>query len=227
VPDGSPTGRPPDRYEPLPGLAELPGWIWRKTGPRLRIAVAVTVLAIASLAVALVPEIRESRQQRAAFEQRDRAEQRARRLRELEAEQRPRSHRSDSTAPAGASPRVRLAARAGLLDELSTTIVADARRRVRDGALTGPILRAECEPFPRSVATRDAAEDLSLRRGRYACIAVTSEFERTEESIGGALGHPYRALVDFETGRYGYCKISGRTDPTHNQQVTTPRACGG
>ena len=38
--------------------------------------------------------------------------------------------------------------------------------------------------------------DLTRRRGRYSCLAITSEF------TGGVIGHQYRALVDFETGRY-------------------------
>jgi hypothetical protein len=88
-------------------------------------------------------------------------------------------------------------------------------------------VRVDCEPFPRSVGGTDPARQLSKPAGRYACVAVTAEFERTDESVGGALGHPYRAMIDFESGRYALCKIAGRTDPTHNRQVTTPRACGG
>ena len=44
---------------------------------------------------------------------------------------------------------------------------------------------------------------------------------------GGVIGHQYRALVDFRTGRYAYCKISGQSGPSRDQLVTTPRACGG
>ena len=175
----------------------------------------------------LVPAISETAQERDAAEQRRRVELREQRIRELRAEQRPRAGRTASTARPGAGPRVRLAARAAAMDDLSAAIVADARARARAGAISGPILRAECEPFPRSVGGTDPARQLSKRRGRYACVAVTAEFERTDESVGGALGHPYRAMIDFETGRYAVCKIAGRTDPTHNRQVTTPRACGG
>jgi hypothetical protein len=220
-------GPPSDRYEPLPGIADLPRWLWRKVGRRLRIGVVVALALAVGGTVALLPSINESRQQRAASEQRQREALRASRIRELQAEQRPRSGRSRSTAPAGAAPRVRLAARATAMDDLRAAIVADARARVRAGALAGPILRVECEPYPRSVGAVDPARRLSMRSGRYACIAVTSEFERTEESVGGALGHPYRAMIDFERGAYAFCKIAGRTDPTHNRQVTTPRACGG
>jgi hypothetical protein len=203
-PDTAPVASPPDRYEPLPGFAELPRWIWRRTGPRVRIGVVVVFLVAVAGTVALVPAIDDARQQRAAAEQRRREELHDRRVRELQAEQRPRFGRAGATA------------RVAALDELAAAIAADARGRVRAGALAGPIRRVECEPFPGS-----AARQPPHRRGRYACIAVTAEFE------GGAIGHPYRAMIDFETGRYAFCKISGRPDPTPDPEVTTPRVCGG
>lgn len=219
--------RQPERYEPLPGPAGWPGWIWRKMGRRLRIAAGVGLLAAIALSVPLAAEIRESKQEGAQSEQRERAEQRARLIRKLRLEQRPRLRRSASVPPTGAGAQEQLTARATLMDELHAAIVADARRRVRSGRLKGPIRRAECEPFPRSVDGLGADQDLSRRRGRYSCIAVTSDFKRSEGSIGGLIGHQYRAKVHFSTGRYAFCKISGQAGPTPDQLVTTPRACGG
>jgi hypothetical protein len=222
---GGPTG--PERYEPLPGLAELPGWLWRKIGRGGRIAAGVVLLAIAAVGIALAPGIRETKQERSEAERRSRAEQRAERIRELKREQRPRFATSDSVAPASASDLDRLRARAGFMDELSATILAHSRRRVRAGALEGPIKRADCEPFPRTVKGIGAEEDLSRRRGRYSCIAVTAEFHRDEASLGGSIGYPYRAKVDFESGRYAYCKVAGQAGPEAHQLVVTPPACGG
>lgn len=216
-----------DRYEPLPGATELPGWIWRRTSRRLRILLALALAACVIAAVALVPAARESAQESADRERRGRAEQRERRIQELQAEQRPRSRRSESVAPPGAEAPARLKARAALLDDLGAAIVADARQRARVGTLEGPILRAVCEPFPRTVGGVGAEADLALREGRYACVAATSEFGRSEASVGGVLGYPYRAKVDFESGRFALCKISGRPDPTPDPRVTTPEACGG
>jgi hypothetical protein len=217
----------PDRYEPLPGIAEMPRWLWRRLGPRTRIGVLVALLLAVGGTVALIPSISESQRERAASDQQRREALHDRHLRELRAEQRPLTGRTRSTAPAGAAARVRLAARSAARDDRTAAIAADARSRVRAGALAGPIRRVDCEAFPRTVGGADPAEQLARRRGRYACIAVTSEFARTEESVGGALGHPYRAMIDFQSGRYAFCKIAGRTDPTHNAQVTTPRECGG
>jgi hypothetical protein len=218
---------PPDRYEPMPSLAELPGRVWGAMGPRLRIAAATAVVGTVVLALVLVPAAGESQRKREAADRREQAARQERLIRTLQAEQRPRFGRSTSLAAAGATPRAALAARAGLMEGLSATMLADARRRVRRGSLDGPILRVECEPFPRSVKTPGADKDLGRRRGRFYCVAITAEFKRTGGSIGGALGHPYRAKVDFVTGRYAYCKISGRPDPTPDPRVTTPRACGG
>jgi hypothetical protein len=192
-----------------------------------RIAGAVFLLALVAAAVALVPSIQESKDDRARSEERARAQARAELARRLEAEQRPRFARSVSVAPAGAGAHERLAARAQLMDELQASVLADARGRARAGSLEGPILRVECEPFPRSVDAIGADSDLSRREGRYSCLAVTAEFERTEQSIGGVLGHQYRTLVDFESGRYAYCKISGQAGPSRDQLATTPSACGG
>ena len=216
-----------DRYEPLPDLTRLPGWLWRRMGRGVRIAGLLLVLALIAAGAALLPGIQESKDDRARSEQQRRAAARAELARRLEREQRPRFARSAALAPPGAGAHERLAARAELMDELPATVLADARARVRSGALDGPVLRVECEPFPRSVDGAGADQDLARRSGRYSCLAVTAEFERSDQSIGGVLGHQYRALVDFESGRYAFCKVSGQAGPSRDQLATTPRACGG
>ncbi len=120
-----------------------------------------------------------------------------------------------------------LAARAALMRDMLHEVLTDARARASAGELKGPILRVDCEPFPRRVDGPAPERDLGERRGRYSCVAVTSEFERTEESVGGVLGHTYRVLADFRTGRYAFCKVSGQAGPSREQLATTPRACGG
>jgi hypothetical protein len=211
----------------MPGIAELPGWVWRRMGRGVRLAaLGALVLAVAVLA-ALLPGILESKQERAQSERRERAERRAQLVRRLEAEQRPRFRRSAAVAPPGASTGERLTARATTMDELTGSILADARQRVERGRLDGPIRRVECERFPRTVEGTGADEDLSRRRGRYACVAVTAEFGRGETSVRGVIGYQYRAMIDFETGRYAFCKVSGQAGPSREQLVTTPPACGG
>jgi hypothetical protein len=196
-------------------------------GRGMRVAAALVLVAAIAIGVALVPGILESKQERTKSEQRERSEFRTQRIRELEAEQRPRFRRSESVAPAGAGDQERLAARAGLMEELSRAVLADSRRRVSRGELDGPIRRVECEPFPRTAEGVGADRDLSRRTGRYSCVAVTAEFGRGAASSGGVIGHQYRILVDFDSGRYAFCKVSGQAGPSREQLVTTPRACGG
>ncbi len=85
----------------------------------------------------------------------------------------------------------------------------------------------ECEPFPRSVDAVGAHEQLGRSSGRYACVAVTAEFGTGEAGATGVIGHQYRTMADFETGRYAFCKVSGQAGPSREQLVTTPRVCGG
>lgn len=204
-----------DRYEPLPGFAELPGWLWRRTGTAVRIGVTATLVVAVAAAVVLVSSAGQSRERRAARQQREQAAQRVAAIRRLQAEQRPRHARSSATA------------RPAMITDLAASILTDARRRVSEHQLRGPILRVACEPFPRTVGGTPPERDPSKREGRYACLAVTAEFGRSEGGEAGAIGHPYRALVRFDSGRYAYCKVSGRPDPVPDPAVTTPRECGG
>jgi hypothetical protein len=211
----------------MPGIVELPGWLWRRMGRSARLVGLGALIALVAAAAALVPVILESKEDQAEADRRDRAERRAELIRRLETEQRPRHRRSASVAPAGAPASEQLEARAALVDELDAEILADARARVRGGELDGPIRRVECEPFPRSVDGVGAHERLGLRSGRYACVAVTAEFGTGEVGATGVIGHQYRTMVDFETGRYAFCKVSGQAGPSREQLVTTPRVCGG
>jgi hypothetical protein len=211
----------------MPGVADLPGWLWRRTGRTARLAALGVLILLVAAAAALVPVILESKEDQAEADRRDRAEQRAELIRRLETEQRPRHRRSSSVAPPGATSAEQLEARSTLVDELNAEILADARARVRSGDLDGPIRRVECEPFPRSVDAVGAHEQLGRNTGRYACVAVTAEFGTGEVGATGVIGHQYRTMVDFETGRYAFCKVSGQAGPSREQLVTTPRVCGG
>jgi len=192
-----------DRYEPMPGIAQLPAWLWRRTGRGTRAGVALTLLVIAGALAIVVPAQRAQRDERVAAEERARAVAEERRTRAIEADQRPRFGRSGAGRVAAAA-------------HLRAAIRADARRRVDD-----QILRVECERFPRTDDAAPPERDPTVRRGRYSCLAVTTTFE------GGSIGHPYRALVDFQTGRYAYCKITGRPDLARDPRLATPPACAG
>jgi hypothetical protein len=101
---------------------------------------------------------------------------------------------------------------------------------VRSGELTHPILRVECERYPRGAHGEDPATDLASPAGRYSCLAVTADAPRTRTQDASSIGYPYRALVDFPKGRFTYCKVSGRPGEgslTRESSVRVPAACGG
>lgn len=211
-----------DRYEPLPGIAQLPGWIWRRLPPAGKVVLALIPLIAVGLVLALGPDIERSKDERAKAQAERIAQARAERLERLREEQRPRFARGE---PAASIP-----ARERLLADASRSVERDARRRVEAGQLSGPIRRVECEPYPRTVESAGAEHDPSRRAGRYACLAVTSEIDATAAHEAGAIGHPYRMRIDFATGRYAFCKVSGRAG--EGAIATTPfvpvaAACGG
>jgi hypothetical protein len=229
----------PQRYEPLPGLDRLPAWLWRRTSRRARIASALALAFVVAAAIVLIPAAREAQRDREAAEARERAQRRVQTVRELQAEQRPR-HGTGPADPGmageaapgdaragGPGDAERLAARAAALRTLERAIAADARVRVRAGALSGPIVRAVCDPFPVTVGAPPPQRDLARARGSYACVAVTTEIAGTRRNAAGVLGHPYRAAVAFSTGAFAFCKVAGRPDPVPDPAVTTPKACSG
>jgi hypothetical protein len=212
-----------ERYEPLPGVAGMPKWVWGKLPRAGRIAVGLLPFIVVALVLLLAPGIDESKDRRAESERQQRAQQTAERVAQLRAEQRPRFERG---TPAGRD----LAARASLVASLPIAIQADARQRVAAGALDGPIRSVECEPYPRTVDGRGAHLDPSQATGRYSCLAVTRTAPATERNEASSIGHPYRVLVHFDTGRFAFCKVSGRPgEGSIGSQipVPVPEACGG
>jgi hypothetical protein len=226
------TSGAPDRYEPLPGLLEIPGFLVRKIPPRARkpLAFAAVLLGLAA-AVALVlsiPAITESKQERAAAEAQERRERRERLVAELTAQARVRE--GTGTAARGLTGAAAVDAQLALVDDLTATMLDDARARMRSGELTQSVERVECERFPRSAGSEDPARDPSLRTGRYACLAITADAPRTETQNPSSVGYPYRALVRFDAGRYAFCRVSGRPGEGALEReilVHVPPACGG
>jgi DNA-binding SARP family transcriptional activator len=207
-------------YEPLPDLAAMPAWVWRRLPRAGKLAVAAAPVVAIALVVALGPGIERSKEQRATEESQRRAAMLEARAERLRAEQRP---RRGAATPAGAD----VAARERLLGEVESAIRADARARVSSGALAGPVRRVECEPHPRTLGAEAPHDDPSIPTGHYACLAVTTDLPGS----AGATGHPYRARIDFRTGAYAFCKIAGSPGKTivtaGDPLVPIPRACGG
>ena len=222
----------PDRYEPLPSLVEIPAFLIRKIPPRARkpaaFAAAILLAAAAVALVLSIPAITETKSERAAAQAQADRERRAQRAAELQAELRLREGRG--TPARGLAGAQAVEARQTLAAELAAEIRADALSRVQSGEFTQSVGRVECERFPRGARGEDPALDLSSPTGRYSCLAITADAPRIETSQPSSLGYPYRALVHFPSGRFTYCKISGRPGEgslTREFPVRIPRACGG
>jgi hypothetical protein len=226
------TSGSPDRYEPLPGLLEIPGFLVRKIPPRARkpAAFAAALLGVAA-AVALVfsiPAITESKGERAAADAQERRERRDRQVAELTAQSRVRE--GTGMAARGLTGASALDARVALADQMNAAILDDAHARMRSGELTQSVERVECERYPRRVGSEDPARDPSLATGRYSCLAVTADAPRTDTQNASSVGYPYRALVRFGSGRYAFCRVAGRPGEGALEReilVHMPPACGG
>jgi hypothetical protein len=221
-----------DRYDPLPGLTEIPGFLIRKLSPRgRRIAAVVGALILAGVAVALyfaIPAITETKQERAAADRRAAAQREADLVAQLKAEQRLREGRG--TPARGLEGDAAVSARQALAADLAAAVRQDADARVSTGEFTHSIRRVECERYPRGARGEDPATDLASPIGRYSCLAVTVDAPKTDLSNASAIGYPYRALVDFPSGKFTFCKFSGRPGELAFEgsvRAPVPRACGG
>jgi hypothetical protein len=221
-----------DRYEPLPGVTELPAFLYRKLSPRGRRAAqlvgALLVVALAAGIVFGLPAITTTKEERAAAEQSAVAKRRADRLAQLQAEVRLQQGRG--TPARGLEGAAALSARHALAGDLAAAVEKDAVARAQAGELAQSVNRVECERFPRAVDGADPADDLASRTARYSCLAITADAPKIENNERSSLGYPYRALVDFTSGRFAYCKVSGRAGEgslVRNVRVRVPAACGG
>jgi len=201
---------PADRYEPMPGLLGLPAFLIRKLSPRgRRVAAAIGVLLLAGAvagAIVLVPQISETKRDNAAAERQAQLES-AKRLRaRMIAEQRPRRGRLPSGGAVAAT--------------VEGAITRDARARAATGELDNEARRTDCRKLG-----RDGGRVL------LACTAITSEANSSEKVSGVVVGYSYRAAISPASGRFAFCKTSGRPavgfEARGLPEVELPRACGG
>ena len=183
-----------DRFEPLPGIAALPGWVWRRLPKAGKAAIALFPFVVIALVILLGPGIDRSKEDRERAQSERLARHRAERMARLRVEQRPRFGRG---TPAGPD----IARRTALLGEARAAVEIDARRRVAAGSLDGPVRRVECEPYPRTVEGKGAQLDPARETGRYSCLAITHDVPAGERAEALAIGHPYRMKIDFTSGR--------------------------
>jgi type II secretory pathway pseudopilin PulG len=195
---------------------------------KLLIGGAIAAVILGAAAAVIVPRIEGRKDRQAAEAARERSQLlETRRLRAI-AEQRPRRLKAADLKPASGAPEgAQVAARVALVDAAQTAITADARRRVQAGEMRGNPSQTKCSPYPpRDV---DPAHDLAEARGVYDCLTTISEIKATQTNVGGRLGYPFRAVVDFKSFSFVWCKTNPvpgeRVVPDPRTVVELPRVC--
>jgi hypothetical protein len=177
-----------------PRDVDIPPVPWRKLAIGAGIGVVVVGIALA----VMVPRIDSGKASRAeksaAFQEKARAANRAR----VEREQRA-LHGSAAALkpPAGASATEQRTARTELLHRVEASIMADARSRAAAGEMRHVDGPTTCSVTP---GTKVGAF------GVYDCFTVTQRISSSSRNGAGTIGYPFRAVVDFGSFTYAWCK---------------------
>jgi hypothetical protein len=197
----------------------------------LAIAAAVLVVVVAGAAALIVPAIDAGKERDAAAQAREDAARREASRRETIREQRPRTLEVASLQPAAGAPDAQVvAAREALLRRAEAAISDDARARADAGELEGNPQGTQCEPYPKRSDRADWPDrDLAAERGVFDCLVFVRAVPKTETSIGGQVGYPFRAVVDFDRFSITWCKTNPvpgeRVVPDPRTVLELPKAC--
>jgi hypothetical protein len=197
----------------------------------LLIGGSVAVVIMAAAAALIVPAIDDSKDRASAAEAREAARQREARRLETLREQRPRTLEAAELQPAAGAPAAQLvAAREALLRRTESAISADARARADAGELEGNPRGTQCEPYPKRPDRADWPDrDPAAERGVYDCLVFVRAVPRTETNIGGQVGYPFRAVLDFGRFSATWCKTNPvpgeRVVPDPRTVLELPEAC--
>lgn len=196
-----------ERRSPLPNFLTLPARAWRSLSGRGRAAVVVLAAVLVAVAVAMVPPALDNASENEANERAAIAENRERIRRTLAEQQRPRWTVLPRNAP--------------IAPALAAHVQADARVRVREGTLKGPIGNTECERIVR------AGE--GQRYATFTCLVERSG-RGTYRGRDLLLGYRFRGRVELKSGSAAWCKEN--PPPLHGDQeefvkVPVSRECTG
>jgi hypothetical protein len=182
-----------------PRDAEIPPIPWRKVG-----LIALATVVVCGTALALIaPRIDDAKDERSARDQRELAERTALRRAIIRAEQVPRTGRATGD-------------RGQVMQIVAAAVGRDARKRFSTNARA-----ATCEPVP--------GTDATAARVAFDCHAPIREIVQGGGRTIGSLAIPFRAVVDFDRGRYAFCKVNPppgeQIIPDPRSVIELPRAC--
>lgn len=200
-----------------PRETEIPPVPWRKLG--LGAFAGAVVLGIA-LAI-LIPRIDNGKRTRAATAAAELARAKAANHARIVHEQRAEHGADRALAPTpGAGAAAQQAARAQLLRRVEASILADSRARAAAGEMRPVRGPTTCTVTP---GTKAAAI------GVYDCFTITRRIAAGAGNVAGAIGYPFRAVVDFRTFTYAWCKTEQFPGemmiPDPSTVVALPVAC--
>lgn len=153
-------------------------YVGRSRRPTRRgvIITAVVVLLLAGAGTAF--GVKQQRDAAASDRAQAAAERQERRAAEVAAKEQTKADESER------------AARADLVKALEKQVTKDAKKKVDDDLLDGPILYSNC-----TATGGGSTDDLTALTGTFECIAVN-----TENSDGTASGYRYAGTAEWDTG---------------------------
>jgi type II secretory pathway pseudopilin PulG len=203
-----------------PRDAVVPPIPWRKMA--IGTGIGAVILAIA-LAI-LVPRIDSSKEEYAARKAAEKRAAVAHNRARITRSQTPRTGDASSLLPpAGASASTVAAAKGRLMERVKADIYADARARAAAGEMRPVTAGPSCD--------HTAGTPTSGPIGVFDCFLPTSEISRTARTASGAIGYPFRTVVNYKTFTYTWCKteqVPGEMLVLSPKDVTLlPAACRG
>ena len=138
--------------------------------------------------------------------------------------QQPRTGSLAALKPADDAPIIeRLDAQKQLVAGVESAITADAQARAAKGEMSKVQGPTTCEHAP---GTPDAGNV-----GVFDCYTVVRKVPKVKTNLAGSIGYPFRAVVDFKTFEYTFCRteqIPGeQLVPDPRTVVQLPAACQG
>jgi hypothetical protein len=195
-----------------PRDVEIPPVPWRK----LAIGTGIGVVLLGVALAIMIPRIDAGKNSRAEQDAATRARAQVQNKARIRREQTPHHGAALDLKPAaGASAGQRTAARAQLVTRLEDDVMADARDRAAQGLIRPVAGPASCQP--------------SRGDGGTFGVLEARRIERTARTASGAIGYPFRAVIDYRHFTYNWCKVEGIPGemmiPDPNKLVALPKAC--
>ncbi len=201
-----------------PRDAVVPPIPWKK----LAIGFGIGALIVGIALAIMIPRIDTHKTQVAAQNAAEKRQALAANRARINREQAPHHGAATSLLPsAHASAAEQATARAALMDRVRADIFADAQARAAAGEMHKVFGTPDCQVTPGTTDTGAV--------GVYDCFLATRAIPAGTRNPPGAIGYPFRTVVNFKTYTYNWCKtenIPGEMMIQAPKDVTLlPAAC--